>query len=133
MSAKIEIKGIEPLERAFAKGASGELKAVLKDKTPLARRRLVERLTDYPPERSGQRYQRTYRLRRGWERSTPVVGAFGLQLVNATEYAQFVQGAQQARMHQGRWLTVDEIARQETNATVKVYEQAAEQWARGVG
>ena len=71
----------------------------------------------YPPERAGQRYVRSFKLRDSWQRErarrqgATVVGA----ATNATPYAKWVVGTRdQAAVHQGRWRTQRRIAEENT-------------------
>lgn len=106
-SASLEIKGIEELYRKLNKVAAAQtlrppmIEALTQDVRPEAQ--------DYPPERPGQTYVRTYTLRDGWSRP-PVLQATpnGLEgrLGNETKYGPYVQGHDtQAWMHRGRWQT----------------------------
>jgi hypothetical protein len=68
----------------------------------------------YPPELPGQRYVRTNALHDGWTDGVPVVDSTGQSLVgvitNSVPYGPDVQSADdQARIHQGRWRTVEQI------------------------
>lgn len=71
-------------------------------------------MANYPPERSGQVYQRTYQLGDDWRNTPAQVGASarGLtgRIVSPTPYAQWVQRdarqggpAQNRAYHVGRW------------------------------
>jgi hypothetical protein len=76
---------------------------------------LLDELRFYPPERPGQRYVRTFRLRRGWKASLERINNDTTALVvsNDVEYASFVVGSLaqrvsagarfQADIHKGRW------------------------------
>lgn len=68
----------------------------------------------YPPERPGQRYRRTYRLRDSWQ-AQPTPG--GATITNNRPGAVFVigdwQGGGQAWMHVGRWWTAESVLRKE--------------------
>jgi hypothetical protein len=82
---------------------------------------LLYELQDYPPPRPNQKYQRTYRLKNGWEvggNRTP--NGFEVEIDNSTPYAKYVVGSFaksrtaaaefQAEVHQGRWvLAVDTL------------------------
>lgn len=71
----------------------------------------------YPPERAGQRYVRSFRLRDSWqrERARRQGGAVVAAAANATPYAKWVVGTQdQAAVHQGRWRTQRRIAEENT-------------------
>lgn len=75
---------------------------------------LLDELRFYPVQRPNQRYDRTYKLRDGWEIAfRRVAGGFEVFVSNATSYAKFVVGSLaqaraaaasfQAWMHKGRW------------------------------
>ena len=64
----------------------------------------------YPPERPGQDYERTFKLRQGWK--VQRLGDTGYRIKNdarfrGRRYPQFVVGSatgeRQAWMHKGRW------------------------------
>lgn len=59
----------------------------------------------YPPERPGQRYVRTYQLRGGWKRTAARRSSRTIEVDvdNPVEYGPFVQGEDQAPIHQNRW------------------------------
>lgn len=73
---------------------------------------VTRRAQQYPPERPGQRYRRTETLKRAWRRDEGMFfdGGFVVTVSNATPYAPFVQGDNQAWMHKGRWESVTEIS-----------------------
>ena len=64
--------------------------------TPL--RRILRK---YAPKLPGQKYVRTYHLRRNWQYvvHTPEKAA----MYNNSPYAGWVQGIEQASIHEGRW------------------------------
>src|SRR5688572_6370219 len=69
----------------------------------------------YPPERSGQRYQRTYTLRDGWLDAEPVFSGGGAELsatlTNSVPYAADVMGdGVQGVFFADRWRTDQQIA-----------------------
>ena len=66
---------------------------------------VVKEAQIYPPERAGQRYRRSEKLKGGWKRSAArrSGGAVEVDVFNPTEYGPFVQGEDQAPVHQGRW------------------------------
>lgn len=74
----------------------------------------AERLSNEPPELSGQRYVRTHRLSGEWQNQKPrfVVSGSSKRSVlrNETPYARWVQSRDdQAKVHQGRWPTVEDV------------------------
>lgn len=87
----------------------------------------------YPPERAGQRYQRTYQLRDAWTAIPPSRSGdtWTAGARNETEYGEDVMGADQADVHQGRWRTVDAIAETEAPLVAAAVELAIHQIAGG--
>lgn len=69
--------------------------------------RMAGELARYPSPPSGSTYRRTGTLGRAW---TTTHAALHHVVGNNVRYATYVQGPEQARMHQGRWRTVDEVA-----------------------
>lgn len=76
---------------------------------------MAREAADYPPERAGQRYVRTGTLGRGWTEGQTLFdlqGQTALEAVrvNSTPYGPSVQGREdQAKVHQGRWQTVEAL------------------------
>ena len=69
----------------------------------------------YPPERAGQRYVRTFRLRDSWapEKARRAANAVVAAATNPTPYAAEVMGTEdQKPIHQGRWRTEKQVAEQ---------------------
>lgn len=134
MGQLVEIRGLDKLA-ADCRNFTRSLNAEIRKAQTEARKRLVQRLTDYPPPPPGSRYQRTYALQRGWERAVPVLTNDGkaMQLINAITYVPYVQGDNQAWMHQGRWTKASEIVDEEQDAIVQLFEEAAERTAQGFG
>jgi hypothetical protein len=126
MSLKTEFRGLEAAQ-AHIKRVSDRLRPSLRAVDSKARKLLVQALADYPPVPAGSRYIRTERLKRGWERATPAGTAFGFQLINSTEYAQFVQGQFQAKAHRGRWESAESILHRLEEELFAIYEDAAQE------
>lgn len=128
MSVKVEIPNLPGVTRSIARipGALGDR---LRSASAQARRLLVSALSAYPPPPPGSRYVRTYRLRRGWERATPIAGGKGFQLINPVEYAGFVQGepSQQSKAHRGRWRSASAIAHELEEEVLQLFEDATEE------
>ena len=77
-------------------------------------------------------YVRTGTLGRRWEKKVTaspdgVDGTIG----NDTEYAPFVQGSQQAQIHQGRWETIEQVLEDNEQAIVADFNRAIEKALRG--
>ena len=62
---------------------------------------LKKALRTYPDMLSGQKYQRTYNLKRKWQYK--VYSPNHAEITNMAKYAGWVQGVEQAQIHQGRW------------------------------
>lgn len=75
---------------------------------------IVKRMQDYPPERPGQKYKRTFRFKRSWNLAFV---SDGLLIENLTPYAGRVVGDEfgknQAWMHVGRWSLFRSVVEQE--------------------
>lgn len=93
-----------------------------------ARRRIVTDLRTYPPPPPGSTYQRTGNLGRGWAAAdaAPVTNDARLVIENAVDYADEVQGANQAQVHRGRWATVEEVQQRRAAEVQGLYAQAAQ-------
>jgi hypothetical protein len=90
---------------------------------------------DYPSEPPGSAYIRTYTLRGGW--GQPEIDLTGDTITgvlsNAVSYAVWVQGDDQAEVHQGRWETAAEIAARLEGEVVDIIDDGAADWLRGLG
>lgn len=105
MSLKVEVRGAEILATRYREfdGAT-TISRVANDY--IARMQID--LNRYPPPPPGSRYKRTGRLGRGWVHR--IEGPRGItRLENVTPYAPWVQGPLQARIHRGRWETVESV------------------------
>lgn len=111
MSASVEIIGLENLIARW-RGAPKIVQEEMSDALDTAFSRVIPHLATYPPETGGS-YVRTYKLRRGWTQTDRkfVVrgGEISARLTNPVGYVKWVQGDEQAKVHQGRWQTVTQI------------------------
>lgn len=114
---------LDGFERTLAREWDAESNAAMNEA-----RRLLQR---YPSPPAGSTYTRTFELQRGWNKPVRRVGRFGKVLANETTYGPFVQQRQtQARVHKGRWQTVEDVLEQvDVN---KAAERAAEATARKI-
>lgn len=80
----------------------------------------------YPPERPGQRYVRTFRLRDAWNRTQVTRSGNRLRIVvrNQVSYAPDVVGSNQEHWFKNRWRTVRQI-RDENEPAVRAHIRAA--------
>lgn len=94
---------------------------------------LLEEAKRYPSPPPGSQYVRTYALRDNWQYSKPNVSGNTIQsdIFNTTPYGAYVVGATtQARIHQGRWKTTEEIANEQAALVADVIEAAVERIIR---
>lgn len=98
---------------------------------------LTEAAQQYPPPLPQQQYVRTYDLQRGWTtpaqltRSTNLVTA---RVVNPVDYSGYVQDAtQQARIHQGRWPTTEQIEQRHAPRLQQIIEDELRAAVRSIG
>lgn len=126
MSQLIEIQHLPEVAAAIKKLGNG-IQPALRTVSGQARRILIDALSAYPAERSGQKYVRTNALGRGWQRASPLDQGRGFQLINANPYAGLVQGDNQAFMHVDRWQKASEIAHDHEEEILALYEDAIEE------
>ena len=100
--AKIVRQGLQDLAVAVPKIGRRQVRNTLE--------RIKKIMKVYPPERSGQLYTRTFKLKRGWKIQT--AGPTGYTISNRARfrgrsYVKYVVGSatgtMQAWMHKGRW------------------------------
>ena len=108
---EINVENIERLARAV-----GTLRVLDILRAPLIASMaiVVDRMAEYPPQRSGSSYRRTGTLGRRWTQTQPVVehGATELSVSvgNVTEYGPYVQSAtEQRRIFRRRWQTDEQV------------------------
>lgn len=92
-----------------------------------AARNMRSTLAKYPPPPSGSGYRRTGQLGRAWmvKAGSPSGTRIVRTVYNPTVYAGWVEGMQQARVHQGRWPRVDDVLRSEANRVASLLGQVA--------
>jgi len=122
----VSIEHLSEVQAAIKKLGSG-IQPALRTVSAQARRILVADLIEYPPERSGQKYERTEELKRGWQRATPLDQGRGFELVNTSEHARWTQGDDQAWMHVGRWRPASQIAHEHEEEILALYEDAVKE------
>lgn len=96
-------------------------------------RLLQNKLSTYPPQRAGSKYERTGDLGRFWTvgggDNTPQ--RVTRKLGNRKEYAPWVQSKLlQARIHRGRWLTEVAAVEQSRDEIAAIFRAAIERVAR---
>jgi hypothetical protein len=66
---------------------------------------VVKEAQDYPPERPGQRYARSFLLRNSWRRADArrQGDRVTVDVTNAAPHGPSVMGDEQAEIHKGRW------------------------------
>jgi len=97
--AKIVRKGLQNLWKKLPEIGRGNVWQALL--------RIARKLRIYPAKRPGQKYVRTFRLKRNWR--VVKAGAQGYMILNRTPYTHYVvgyaRGHGQAWMHVDRWTT----------------------------
>lgn len=118
--ATIEIRGLDVIQAAL--GRIDNLLADMAEPTREVLELLKRRMQECPP--AGSRYVRTYRLRNSWQENIILSGSVLGRLESfGVHYAPYVQDdAQQASVHRGRWQTRQQVAREEEDRAVAVYE-----------
>jgi len=71
---------------------------------------LKRELRTYPAKLPGQKYERTFNLKRNWQYA--VLSPGEAEMSNLAAYAGWVQGVEQAEIHQGRWPIAFTVAEQ---------------------
>lgn len=139
MGNRVQIEGMDKLLHALSRVLATETRS---GPMEALRKRLVHRLSTYPPPTGGD-YERTGELGRGWAQEGGVrVDAAGsnqfadrvsIELDNRVPYAGWVQGPEtQAAVHQGRWQTTQQAIDAETGPFVsELTDSIGEAWGRG--
>jgi hypothetical protein len=127
MSFEVTIDGMAPLLAALEQWP--ELaRPELEKAASAALLSLIGPLADYPPAPGGSTYRRTGALGRLWTSAQPEFSAessgFEASLTNATPYGPYVQGEWQAKQHQGRWQTAEQVVTAH-EADIEAYFEAA--------
>ena len=127
MAAGVVLTGLDPIITR-SKEFKRELASEIRKAQAIVRKSIVEQASVYPSPPPGSTYQRTYQLQRGWERAVPILDNDGtvMRLINSVTYEPFVQDAdEQAAIHQGRWVTTQQIADDNSEAARVSFEDAA--------
>jgi hypothetical protein len=131
----VEIEGANELAAALEREPE-IARPILEKATRMALIDLVDPLTTYPAPPSGSRYKRTGDLGRLWTAAPPEVHVMGTGfegvLGNARPGAGYVQGDEQAGVHQGRWQTVRQVAEDNQSLIQARYEAAAREIAGAI-
>lgn len=104
-----------------------------------AAKRIVKEMRNYPPERAGQKYVRTYKLRDSWKITSRANGfaVTGNPINKGRAYGRYVvgdgTGAGQAFMHVGRWLLFRDVAEYETTKLPPLVEERIRLKAKSEG
>lgn len=119
--AALEIRNLDSILAQL--GKLDDLIGELAEPTREVLQLLKERMQEYPPERAGQRYDRTLDLKNGWDEFVILAGdRLGL-LRNTVPYGHWVQSdAEQAWMHKGRWQTDKQVVGEKEDEAVRIYE-----------
>ena len=116
MQAGIHVEGLDRIIRKL-----GRLKAFSELRPAMERgvAMLHEAVADYPPPPEGSTYRRTGTLGRRWTTKVETLTTFQGTIGNNTVYGPYVQDeAKQARMHKGRWQTIQSVVEEKRSAIV---------------
>lgn len=108
ISYSISVDATSVLSKLAALSRLDGVEDVLNDEADL----LVVDEQQYPPERPGQRYQRTEHLKdMTYHNPAKRSGThFEVEVVSEAEYSPYVVGEQQAPVHAGRWRKFKKVA-----------------------
>jgi hypothetical protein len=89
---------------------------------------LMRQLADEPPELPNQRYRRTHNLSNEWKAADTKWRLPGTAFLrNSTSYGPYVQDSQfQARVHRGRWPTVQGVLADNADVIEQALRQAGD-------
>lgn len=125
----VTIKGVDELVRKL-----GQAAAIPVLRPPMNRSvlKLQRDMADYPPQRPGSSYVRTGTLGRTWTtRVTKLFGGLEGRAGNVTRYAPDVQSKRfQARVHQGRWQTDEQVLNKNMKSILDDFEKAIQEAIR---
>ena len=86
-------------------------------------------LRTYPPPLPDQKYKRTYNLKRNWQYA--VHSPRHAEMTNPATYAGWVQGVEQAQIHEGRWPIAVKVANVRLEEFIKsISEKIGRIWIR---
>ena len=108
----IEITGTKELNGLIYDLRGRRLQEAVKKPVSESFQEMQADLKEYPSPPSSSTYRRTGDLRRSWKRRTlPQAGVLGFVQSDLDKYEHWVMNRrQQARVHRGRWQTVDDVA-----------------------
>lgn len=135
MSFSVEVKGLQPLLAALAHWPD-IVQPILEETASAALLSLIPSLADYPSPPDGSTYTRTGDLGRLWTIArpefAPASSGFEASLGNARPGGIFVQGELQAKVHQNRWSTVEQIVLAHQAEIEAYFERALERVVKAI-
>lgn len=87
-------------------------------------RQIIAEAKPYPPPPAGSTYERTFHLEESWEHQ--IVNPLRAEVGNVALYAGWVQGVEQAGIHQGRWTKLVDV-------TLELFDEFVGKLSRKVG
>lgn len=127
MSFEVNVNGLSALLAALDQWPE-LVRPELEQAASAALLSLIGPLADYPAPPADSTYRHTGTLGRLWTSAQPEFSAessgFEATLTNATPYGVYVQGEFQAKPHQGRWKTVEDVVSAH-QADIEAYFEAA--------
>lgn len=133
MRITITVKNLEAVERKLA---NMERTDYIKPVITEAARNLQNAMRRYPPKPPQSTYDRTGKLGQSWTREVMRGGRGGgwvAQIGTRLKYAPYVQDeTRQAEVHQGRWQTIQSVAKDKRDELLRFVVRAIRGWlARG--
>lgn len=110
----IQVRNAELVGKGLA-NIRAEIPRISENTIKKAGESIIREMRKYPPERAGQRYVRTYKLRDSWKLSRSATGytITGDPVNKGRSYGRYVvgdaAGGGQAWMHVGRWLLFRDV------------------------
>jgi hypothetical protein len=134
---KMDLQGVKKVNRlargtgvVFTRFSKSEGRKAFNEHKPA----LQKELETYAKKRPGQRYKRTFRLKRGWNVAIKILATgFRAITTNSTPYTQWVVGQPdlrtkaggkgQAKVHKGRWWIAGGVTKKHYDRMQNTYEK----------
>jgi len=127
MRLTITVSNLDVVQRKLDGISKG---AYIKPVITEAARNLQTEMRRYPPKPPNSTYTRTGKLGQSWKRKITGGGGNWLAVIGSRmKYAPYVQDAtEQAEIHQGRWQTIQSVAKDKRDEIFKFMLRAVRGW-----
>jgi hypothetical protein len=123
MQITIQVKNAQLVGKGLA-NIRAEIPKISERTIKTAGEKIIRQMQNYPPERTNQKYVRTYKFKSGWRLDR---SATGYTVKNPTSYGRYVvgdfAGSGQAWMHVGRWLLLRDVTEYEVTQLPPMVEE----------